>query len=142
MVDFSTQFPEVRPSLRRVAAKLLNELASAAPSNPTAYANAAKLVTFFNACAAAATAIGKPYPAVTLSPQGTKGPIGSTQQLTFTKGGSSGAVSWKSSNPAVATVNASGLVTRVSVGWSLITARVAEGTAHKARDLAASVTVV
>jgi hypothetical protein len=143
MLSSQLPFPDIGSKgneLRRIAAKNISAMDIAGISYPNGHPGAAKLAAFFAACAAAATSIGKAIPALTLLPQGSTGLIGSAQQLTLTKGGSSGAVSWASSNPAVATVNASGLVTRVSAGSALITASVAEGAAHKARAITATVT--
>jgi hypothetical protein len=128
--------------LRRSAAKNISSLEIAGMGYPNrSHPGAAKLAAFFAACSAAAATIGKAIPALTLTPQASTGAAGSTQQLTLGKGGSSGAVTWLSSNPAAATVNASGLVTRVATGVAVITANVAEGAAHKAGSVSATITV-
>lgn len=47
---------------------------------------------------------------------------GATQQVTATVGTAPAAVSWESSNPAVATVSATGLVTALTPGFTAVTA--------------------
>jgi len=128
--------------LRRIAANAISHLEVTAMSYPDGAAPSATAVAdFFTACLAAAQTAGKPNPVLTLTPQTSTGAVASTQQLTLGKGGSTGAATYSSSNPAVATVNASGLVTRVAVGSATITATVAEATGFKARSITATVTV-
>lgn len=50
---------------------------------------------------------------------------GATQQMTATLGGEPVAVTWESSNTAVATVSASGLVTALTAGFAAVTATMA-----------------
>lgn len=106
-----------------------------------AHPGAAKLAAFFDACRLAALEVGKRDPALTLTPATSSGAVGSTQQLTLGKGGSTGAATYVSSNPAVATVNAAGLVTRVAVGQVTITASVAADATYRAETITATVTV-
>ena len=128
--------------LRRVAVKAISQLEVVAMNYTNgAHPGAATLASFFTACAAAAATVGKAIPVMTLTPAATTGAVGSTQQLTVAKGGSSGAVTYASSAPGVATVNASGLVTRVALGTATITASMAEGAAHKAATASATITV-
>jgi uncharacterized protein YjdB len=145
MLNTTLPFPDIGSKgneLRRMAARNISSLEIAGMSYVNgSHPGAAKLAAFFAACAAATTTIGKAMPSLTLSPQTSTGAGGSTQQLTLTKGGSSGTVTWVSSKPAVATVNAAGLVTRVAVGSVVITANVAEGASHKPSSLTATVTV-
>lgn len=128
--------------LRRLMAQIISDLQIREDKTDNGVAPAAAdLLAFMNACNAAIATTGKAKPVLTLTPANSTGAVASTQQLTLGKGGSSGAATYTSSNPAVATVNASGLVTRVATGTAVITASVAEGTAHKAASITASVTV-
>lgn len=128
--------------LRRMAAKSLSAIDIASVAYRTGHPSAAKLAAFFTACADAALSIAKAFPVLTLTPNTSSGIVGSTQQLTLGKGGSSGTVTWVSLNTAVATVNSAGLVTRVAKGITSITANVAEGSAHRASSISATVAVV
>lgn len=131
--------------LRRIAANMISSLDVIAPKYPNgAHPDAAKLVAFFNAAAAAAATIGKARPAMTLATAGnaTTVAVGATLATTVGKGGSSGAVTYVSSNPARATVNASGVVTGVAPGAVTITANMAEGTGHKKASRSVALTVV
>jgi hypothetical protein len=128
--------------LRRISAKAISALEVVAMSYPAgAHPGAQKLADFFTACAVAAATIGKAIPVLTLTPPTSSFAVAATQQLTLGKGGSSGAATYSSSDPAVATVNSAGLVTGVAAGTAVITANVAEGSAHKAGSITASVTV-
>jgi len=128
--------------LRRIAANSISHLEVVAEgySNKAA-PGAAAVAAFFTACAAAATTAGKPRPVLTLTPTTSTGAPASTQQLALGKGGSSGATTYTSSDTAIATVNGSGLVTRVAVGTAVITAVVAEDASYKTASITASVTV-
>lgn len=128
--------------LRRIAVKNISQLEVVA-GNYTGgqHPGAAKLAAFFEACRLAALEIGKQNVPATLTPATSTGAVGSTQQLTVGKGGSTGAVTYKSSNPAVATVNASGLVTRVAVGQATITASIAGDASFRAETITATVRV-
>ena len=69
--------------------------------------------------------------AITLSQTTAEVPAGETLQLTATvlpENATDRTVSWTSSNPAVATVNANGLVTAVAAGTATITATTNDGT--------------
>jgi uncharacterized protein YjdB len=128
--------------LRRISANAISHLEVTA----LGYANgqspaAAAVAAFFTACAAAATEAGKPNPVLTLTPQTSTGAAGSTQQLTLGKGGSTGAATYTSSKPSVATVNSAGLVTRVATGTAVITASVAGDATYKPKSITAQVTV-
>lgn len=63
---------------------------------------------------------------------------GATQQMTATLGDQPVAVTWASSDPAVATVSATGLVTGLTPGFTAITAAI---TAEPARLLSGNITV-
>lgn len=67
---------------------------------------------------------------VTVTPDADATPVGGTVQLTATvapTAATNKAVSWMSSNPSLATVNSSGLVTAVAVGSVTITATTTDG---------------
>src|SRR4029077_18136350 len=76
----------------------------------------------------ALTVTNVPVATVTVSPASASGSVGATVQLTATLKDALGnplsgrVVTWSSSNPAVATVSASGLVTGVAAGSATITA--------------------
>ena len=80
--------------------------------------------------------------AVSIAPASTTMNVGATQALTATVtaiGGASTAVNWTTSNPKIASVSASGVVTGVSAGTATITATsVFDGT----RSATAAVTIV
>ena len=145
MIESALPSPDIGAKgyhLRRIAANAISHLEVTA----LAYSNgvspsAAKVKAFFDACAAAAATAGKANPVLTLTPQTSTGAPASTQQLTLGKGGSTGAATYTSSNTAIATVNASGLVTRVATGTATITASVAEDANYKTRTISATVTV-
>lgn len=128
--------------LRRVAVKNISQLEIVATSYPgNSHPGAVKLADFFDACAAAAREVGKITPTLTLTPATSTGAPASTEQLTLTKGGSTGAATYSTSDAAIATVNGAGLVTRVAVGTATITASVAATATHRAGTVTASVTV-
>jgi len=129
--------------LRRVAVKAIQSLDMVAPSYPLgSHPGAAKLAAFFDACRVAALEVGKRNAtAMTLTPATSTGVVGSTQQLTVNKGGSTGAVTYRSTHPNIATVNASGLVTRVAPGRTLIWATMAADATYRERSLTADVAV-
>lgn len=128
--------------LRRVAAKCISQLEVVAGNYPNGqHPGAAKLAAFFDACRLAALETGKQNVPATLTPAMSTGVAGSTQQLTLGKGSSTGAVTYSSSNPAVATVNSSGLVTRVAAGSAVITARIAGDANFRAETITAAVVV-
>lgn len=106
-----------------------------------AHPGAAKLAAFFDACRLAALEVGKRDPVLTLTPATSSGAAATTQQLTVGKGGGTGAVTYVSSDPAIATVNSAGLVTRVKSGQATITASVAADATYRAETITASVTV-
>lgn len=86
------------------------------------------------------TALGHGLVDVTVSPAVDTLGVGSTRQYTATvTGNTNTAVTWSSSNTAVATVSASGLVTAVAPGQSTITAR---SVADVNRTATASLTVL
>jgi len=64
---------------------------------------------------------------------------GATQQLTATLGGQPVAVTWESSNPAVATVSGTGLVTGLTAGFTAITATV---TSDATKKISSNITVL
>lgn len=129
--------------LRRVAVKNISQLEMVSRSYPNgAHPGAAKLAAFFDACRLAALEVGKQDVPATLTPATSSGAVASTQQLTVGKGTSTGAVTYTSSNPAIATVNGSGLVTRVAVGTAVITAAIAATGTHRAETITATVTVI
>ena len=53
-----------------------------------------------------------------------------TLGVTFTPAGSTAELTWTSENPAIATVNADGVITTVGPGTTTITATMANGTSH------------
>lgn len=113
-----------------------------APRYPNgAHPGAAKLAAFFDACRLAALETGKQDVPATLTPATSSGAEGSTQQLTAGKGASTGAVTYKSSDTAVATVNGAGLVTRVAKGTATITATIAPDATYRGETVTATVTV-
>lgn len=122
--------------LRKIAAQALSRLETVAPrytngANPAGTA----LATFFTACATAATETAKQAPAATFTPAAKTYSIaaGATAGPTLAKGGSTGAATYTSLNPAVATVNsATGAVTGVSVGSALIQVDIAGDATYKA----------
>lgn len=130
--------------LRRVACKAIQGLDMIAPRYPNgSHPGAAKLAAFFDACRLAALETGKQDVPATITPTPTSsGIVGSTQQYTVTKGGSTGAVTWVSSHPTIATVNSAGLVTRVSVGRARITANIAGDANYRAESIFSHVDVV
>src|SRR5207244_1713698 len=73
------------------------------------------------------TAVTVPVASVTVSPVSASVPVGQTVQLTATPKDANGnalsgrTVTWASSNPSAGTVNASGLVTGIEVGWATST---------------------
>ena len=76
-------------------------------------------------CIVTVTAVPVPVVGVTVSPKPVSLQVGGTQTLTATVTPSNAdnpGVTWSSSNPSVATVNASGLVTAIAVGTATITA--------------------
>ena len=128
--------------LRRVAVKNISQLEMVARSYPNgAHPGAAKLAAFFDACRLAALEVGKQDVPATFTPATSSGAPASTQQLTIGKGGSTGAVTYKSDNTAVATVNGSGLVTRVAKGTATITATIAADANFRGETITATVTV-
>lgn len=128
--------------LRRVAVNTINSLDVISKSYPNgAHPGAAKLAAFFDACRIAALETGKSDPTMTMTPATSSGAAATTQQLTVGKGGSAGAVTYTSSNPAVATVNSAGLVTRVATGTAVITATMAGTATYRAETITATVTV-
>jgi uncharacterized protein YjdB len=84
---------------------------------------------------------------VAISPSAPSGTVGQTIQLSATAGNSNGealtgrSVTWASANPAVATVNASGLVSLVSAGSATISAT-SEGVRGEVTVTASKVAVV
>jgi hypothetical protein len=128
--------------LRRVAVKNISQLEMVARGYPNgAHPGAAKLAAFFDACRLAALEVGKQDVPATLTPTTSTGAAGSTQQLTLGKGSSTGAVTYKSSDTSVATVNSAGLVTRVKTGSVTITATIAPDTNFRGETITATVTV-
>lgn len=131
--------------LRRIAANAISALEVSAPRYSNgAHPTAAALVSFFNACSAAAATIGKAIATMVLTTAGgaTTVAVGATLTTTFSKGSSTGAVSYSSSNANIATVNGAGVITGVAVGNVTITAAVTEGTAHKAGFVSVAITVI
>lgn len=133
--------------LRRMAANAISDLEKVAPKytngiNP----NAAALKTFFDACSAAAASLAKTIAAMTFVTAGsaTTVAVGATLATTVGKGGSSGAMTYITSDPLIATVNASGVITGVRTGDVTISAVMAEGASHQAasRSVGIKVTAV
>lgn len=145
MIEASLPSPDTGANgyhLRRVAVKAIQSLDMVAPSYPLgSHPGAAKLAAFFDACRLAALEVGKKDIPATLTPATSAGIVGSTQQLTLGKSTSTGAVTWTSSHPLIATVNSAGLVTRVSVGHARITASIASDANFRAETITASVQV-
>lgn len=130
--------------LRRIAANAISSLEKVASKysngiNP----NAAALSTFFAACKAAADALAKAIPAMTFTTAGgaTSVAVAGTLATTVVKGGSSGAVTYSSSDTAIATVNGSGVITGVRAGPVIITATMAEGAGHQAASRTVGINV-
>lgn len=73
------------------------------------------------------TVSGQKTQSVTLSPTSVTLSKGSTKILMASTTPAGGAVSWSTSSPSVASVNASGLVTAVSAGTAVITAKATDG---------------
>ena len=118
--------PGIIPSgqrLRGESVKAINYLAVVSTyTGSTSHAD--QLATFFSACA---TEAGKyvRVTGVTVAPATSSGAVGSTVQLTATIApayATGKQVTWTSANTAVATVDASGLVTRVALGTVVVTA--------------------
>ena len=131
--------------LRRIAAKAISAMEVVAVSYPAgAHPGATALKAFFDACSAAVATVGKAIPVMTIDTTGsvTEIAVGATNQLTVGKGGSSGTVSYVSSDTDVATVNGSGLITAVAEGTFTITANMTEGAAHKAASISITLEVV
>lgn len=145
MIEASLPSPDTGSKgyhLRRVAVNVINQLDMVSKSYPNgSHPGAAKLAAFFTACANAALEVGKNDPAMTLTPTTSNGVAGGTQQLTVGKGGSAGAVTYASSNPAVATVNSTGLVTYVASGTATITATMAATATYRGETITATVKV-
>ncbi len=130
--------------LRRIAANHISSIEVTMNNYTTgAHPDAAKLVTFFNACSAAAAEAGKNRAAVTLAgPSGvTSVAVSGTLSLVSSKGGSAGAGTFTSSNTAVATVNSSGHVTGVAAGTAVITYAVAGTSTYRPGSASLRVTV-
>lgn len=128
--------------LRRIAVKNISALETVGVRYPNgSHPGAAKLAAFFDACRLAALEAGKQNVPASVTPSSVSGTAGGTQQLTVGKGTSTGAVTYKSSNTAVATVNASGLVTRVAVGEATITVSIAGDANFRAETITANVKV-
>lgn len=129
--------------LRRIVANAISAFEITAPKYTNgAHPGATALVAFLAAAQAAAATVGKAVPAMTFTTAGNATTVAPAATLvtTVAKGGSSGAVSYTSSNPAAATVNAStGVITGVASGTTVISAIMAEGTAHKARTLTVTI---
>jgi len=64
---------------------------------------------------------------------------GATQQMSATVGGNAVPVTWESSNPAIATVTASGLVAALTPGFTAVTARL---TSDPTQALSGNITVL
>lgn len=131
--------------LRRIAANAISALEVSAPRYADgAHPTAAALVSFFDACSAAAATIGKAIAALVLTTAGgaTTVAVGATLATTLDKDGSDGAVSYSSSDTNIATVSGAGVITGVAEGDVTITATVAEGTAHKAGFVSVDITVI
>ena len=79
-------------------------------------------------------------PELSLKAAATTLTVGGTTQLTLTTN-SDGAVTYKSSNTAVATVNNNGVVTAVAAGTAIITANVAATEQYNAASATATITV-
>lgn len=120
--------PGIIPSgqrLRGEAVKAINYLAVVSDYTGST-SHAAQLATFFTACATEATKyVRVAVTGVTVAPATHSGEVGTTVQLSTTiapAGATGKRVTWTSADPAVATVDASGLVTLVGVGEVVITA--------------------
>jgi len=99
-------------------------------SASTGYDDCTGLGTLKGALAAATLAVSIPVTGVTVSPTGATLSPSQTQQITATvapTNAANKAVTWSSSNTAVATVNSTGLVTAVAVGSATITVTTSDG---------------
>lgn len=128
--------------LRRIAANAISALEVTAPKYTLGnHPSAAGLKAFFDACSAAAAEIGKNDAILVFaSPSYTLAPA-ATAQTTLNKGGSAGAATYSTSNAAVATINASGLITAVAAGTCTITVNVAATATYRAGTASFTVTV-
>lgn len=130
--------------LRRLCAVTLSALQVTAPKYAAGkHPQAAKLVTFFTACLAAATELNRSTPVTTFTTAGdaTTLAVAATLATTFGKGGSTGAVTYTTSNAARATVNASGVITGVAAGAVTITATMAADANYRASAKSVTITV-
>lgn len=128
--------------LRRIAANAISALEVTAPKYTLGnHPSAAGLKAFFDACSAAAAEIGKNNAILTFTIADDTLAPAETSQTTVTKGGSAGAATYSTSDAAVATVNASGLVTAVAAGTAVITVSVAATATYRAATATLTVTV-
>jgi len=131
--------------LRRIAANTITAVELGAARNVGGVGSeAAKLKAFFDACAAAALELTKIMPIMTLVTAGGAKTVavGATLATTANKGGSAGVVTYTSSDPAVATVSASGVITGVAPGDVVILARMAGTATYRASSASVGVSVV
>ena len=128
--------------LRRIAANAISALEVSAPKYTLGnHPSAAGLKAFFDACSAAAAELGKNNAVLTFTIPDDTLTVAQTAQTVLTKGGSAGAATYASSDAAVATVNASGLVTGVASGTATITVSVAATATYRAATATLTVTV-
>lgn len=128
--------------LRRISANAISAMQVTAPRYALGnHPGAAGLKAFFDACSAAAAELGKNDAILTFTiADDTLAPT-ETSQTTVDKGGSAGAATYSTSDAAVATVNASGLVTAVAAGTATITVSVAATATYRAVAATLTVTV-
>jgi len=130
--------------LRRIAANTISYMeVNAAKSVGGVASEGVKLKAFFDACAAAALELTKIMPLMSVTTAGgvKTVAVGATLATTVNKGGSAGAVTYSSSNTAVATVNSSGVITGVAVGNVVITATMAGTATYRASNASVGVSV-
>lgn len=129
--------------LRRIATAVISSLEVTAPKYTSgAHPSAAALKAFFDACSVAANEVGKINPTMTFTATTNPIAVAGTTATTVGKGGSAGALSYASSNTAVATVNAStGVVTGVASGKAVITATMAATATYRGETITLEITV-
>jgi len=130
--------------LRRLLATTISSLEVTAPKYTTGqHPSAAALVACLEAALVAAKETGKLNTVPTFVTAGgltTVAPL-ATLATTLTKGGSAGAVTYTTSDAAVATVSGAGLITGVAAGTVTITASIAATATYRAATISVTITV-